>query len=116
MSEKTIKTIDITPSWRAAVRIYLAVLEDGNEEGKRAAREDLTDLGAKMDEFNAVKWGVVLDAAERRAEQWRYAVDNDSPEGCINEIWSAGHDERVEWAEGLEAAVESARKFFDYKS
>lgn len=63
MNEKT-TTIDITPSWRAAVRIYLAVLEDGNEEGKRCAREDLTDLGAKMDEFNKVKWGEIIAAAK----------------------------------------------------
>ena len=61
MSEK--EYIDITPSWRAAVRIYMAVLEDGNEAGKVAAREDLTELGERMDAFNAVDWGIILTAA-----------------------------------------------------
>lgn len=57
-------TIDITPSWRAAVRIYMAVLENGSEEGKVAAREDLTELGALMDRFNKVDWGNILAAAK----------------------------------------------------
>lgn len=65
MSElKTVKTIDITPTWVAAVRIYMAVLEDGTEEGKIAAREDLTALGERMDAFNGVDWGNILAAAK----------------------------------------------------
>ncbi len=62
MSEKT--TIDLTPTWVAAIRIYMAVLEDGTEEGKIAAREDLTELAAKMDRFNEVDWEAILAAAK----------------------------------------------------
>ncbi len=113
MNEKAIKTIDITPTWVAAVRIYMAVLEDGTEEGKIAAREDLTELGERMDRLNAVDWSTVLNAAETCGEQWRHCVDNESPEGCIEELWSAGHDERVESAEIIEGAVKTAREFFE---
>ena len=115
MSERKM-TIDLTPTWGAAVRIYMAVLEDGTEEGKIAAREDLTAMADRMDRFNKVDWETVLDAAERRAYQWRYAVNNESPENCIPELWDAGQCERVEWAEKTEAAVADAWKLFEKKT
>jgi hypothetical protein len=43
------RTIDITPTWEAAVRIYMMVLEDGTEEGKVMAREDLLRLARNYD-------------------------------------------------------------------
>jgi hypothetical protein len=45
------KTIDMTPSWVSAVRIYIAVLENKNAsyEGKQAAREDLLSLASYVD-------------------------------------------------------------------
>ena len=58
------KTIDLTPTWVAAVRIYMAVLQDGGEEGKRVAREDLLELAERMDAFNDVDWGAILAAAK----------------------------------------------------
>lgn len=47
------KTIDITPSWETAVRIYLLVLEDGTEEGKVTAREELLRLARQYDDLTA---------------------------------------------------------------
>jgi hypothetical protein len=43
------RTIDITPSWEAAVNVYLLVLEDGTEEGKAMAREELLRLARQYD-------------------------------------------------------------------
>jgi hypothetical protein len=47
------KHIDITPTWETAVRIYLLVLEDGTEEGKETAREELLRLARQYDELTA---------------------------------------------------------------
>tara|TARA_B100002019_G_scaffold44687_1_gene37529 strand:- start:1996 stop:2178 length:183 start_codon:yes stop_codon:yes gene_type:complete len=51
------KTIDMTPTWESAVKIYIAVLENNNAsaEGKRAAREDLIFLAKTVDQLNKVK-------------------------------------------------------------
>ena len=43
------RTIDCTPTWEAATRIYLTVLENGNAEGKKAAREELLRLAKAYD-------------------------------------------------------------------
>lgn len=45
--------IDITPSWETAVRIYMMVLEDGSEEGKVTAREELLRLARQYDALTA---------------------------------------------------------------
>ena len=49
------ETINIAPEWKAAMQIYILVLENGNETGKKAAREDLMDLAAKLDKQNATE-------------------------------------------------------------
>ena len=38
------KTIDCTPTWQAALQIYLAALEHGNAEGKKAALQGLKQM------------------------------------------------------------------------
>jgi hypothetical protein len=43
------RTIDMTPTWETAVRIYMMVLEDGTEEGKVTAREELLRLARNYD-------------------------------------------------------------------
>ena len=43
------RTIDLTPSWETAVRIYIMVLEEGTEEGKASAREELLRLARQYD-------------------------------------------------------------------
>jgi hypothetical protein len=51
------KTIDISPSWESAVRIYITVLENDNasDEGKQIAREDIIFLAKSIDQLNKVK-------------------------------------------------------------
>lgn len=48
------ETIDMTPTWESAVKIYIAVLENENAsfEGKRAAREELVRLAQIVDNQN----------------------------------------------------------------
>ena len=48
------ETIDITPSWEACVKIYIAVLENENASftGKREAREELLRLAKIVDSQN----------------------------------------------------------------
>tara|TARA_B100000035_G_C20574870_1_gene368465 strand:- start:86 stop:349 length:264 start_codon:yes stop_codon:yes gene_type:complete len=48
------ETIDITPSWEACVKIYIAVLENENASftGKREAREELLRLAKIVDNQN----------------------------------------------------------------
>lgn len=41
--------IDMTPTWEAATRIYIEVLERGTEEGKQAARAELIRLAQQYD-------------------------------------------------------------------
>jgi hypothetical protein len=43
------RTIDMTPTWETAVRIYMMVLEDGTDEGKVTAREELLRLARQYD-------------------------------------------------------------------
>ena len=47
------RTIDMTPTWETAVRIYLMVLEDGEEKGKEMAREELMRLARNYDQLTA---------------------------------------------------------------
>tara|TARA_A200000159_G_scaffold157040_1_gene172655 strand:+ start:1476 stop:1661 length:186 start_codon:yes stop_codon:yes gene_type:complete len=51
------KTIDISPSWESAVRIYLQVLENDNAsaEGKQIAREDIIFLAKTVDQLSKVQ-------------------------------------------------------------
>ena len=57
VNKKQIGTVDLTPTWRAAVRIYIDVLEnsEASYNGKRAAREDLMLLAKSMDKINDEK-------------------------------------------------------------
>ena len=51
------RTIDITPTWESAVKIYIAVLENKNAsaEGRQVAREDIIFLAKTVDQLNKVK-------------------------------------------------------------
>ena len=48
------KTIDITPTWEACVKIYIAVLENENASftGRREARAELVRLAKILDAQN----------------------------------------------------------------
>jgi len=45
-------SIDLTPTWETAARIYAAVLESGTGEGKTAALEGLLEMGRILDQLN----------------------------------------------------------------
>tara|TARA_B100000212_G_C26934347_1_gene347435 strand:+ start:42 stop:227 length:186 start_codon:yes stop_codon:yes gene_type:complete len=49
------KTIDITPTWETAVKMYIAVLENENAsaESKHNARAELTYLAKVVDRVQA---------------------------------------------------------------
>ena len=47
-------TIDCTPTWEGMLRYYFAVLEDGNNEGKKVAREEFKRMAQAADSFNEV--------------------------------------------------------------
>ena len=51
------ETIDITPTWETAVKIYIAVLENENAsaESKHNARAELTYLAKVVDRLQAEK-------------------------------------------------------------
>jgi hypothetical protein len=49
-------TIDMTPTWESAVKIFIAVLENENAsfEGKRFAREELVRLAQAVDKQSTI--------------------------------------------------------------
>ena len=49
------ETIEMTPTWESAVRIYISVLENGNAsfEGKKIAREDIISLAKIVDQLKS---------------------------------------------------------------
>ena len=51
------KTIDMTPTWESAVKIYMAVLENKNAsaEGRKIAREEIVFLAKTVDQLSKVK-------------------------------------------------------------
>jgi hypothetical protein len=46
------KTIDMTPTWESAVKIYIA---NASAEGRQVAREELVFLAKTIDQLNKVK-------------------------------------------------------------
>ena len=66
-------SISIEVSWQAAVKIYLMVLEDGDEEGKTKAREDLLSMADKMDRLKQA-YHIVKD------------VDRDDLQDCQDKV------------------------------
>ncbi len=51
--KRQIGTIDMTPTWAGIMPALIAVLENGTETGKIAARAELMDLAASVDRSNA---------------------------------------------------------------
>lgn len=51
------ETIDMTPTWESAVKIYIAVLENKNAsaEGRKIAREEIVFLAKTIDQLNKVR-------------------------------------------------------------
>ncbi|QQV57834.1 hypothetical protein JK151_20620 (plasmid) [Ralstonia syzygii subsp. celebesensis] len=40
------------PTWASLLHVYIAVLEDGNAEGRRIAQEELARMAAAADQWN----------------------------------------------------------------
>jgi hypothetical protein len=57
--------IDVTPTWAAVLPILIAAIENGNEKGRKAAREELLRMAQAADKFNA---------ARDEANRWRAEV------------------------------------------
>ncbi len=49
---KAIKTINLTPTWSGIMPGIIQVLENGSEEGRKIAREELMSLAKQVDELN----------------------------------------------------------------
>lgn len=49
----TIRYIDMTPTWRQAAQIIAAVLENGTDKGREAARAELFRMADLLDAMNA---------------------------------------------------------------
>lgn len=46
------RTIDITPTWRGLLPVFLALIESGTAEGRKTAREELQRMAEAADKFN----------------------------------------------------------------
>lgn len=57
----TAETIDMTPSFAQAVEMCLVVLENGTEEGKATARNELMRYGRELDRLKASGAGLAFD-------------------------------------------------------
>lgn len=45
------KTIDCTPSWSGILNWYITVLQDGNAEGKKIAKKELSRMAQSADNW-----------------------------------------------------------------
>lgn len=48
---KTVGTINLTPTWEAMTRLYIALLEDGDAEGRETARNELFRMARIADTY-----------------------------------------------------------------
>lgn len=46
------ETIDLTPTWAAVLPVLLAAIENGTDEGRRMAREELARMAQAADKYN----------------------------------------------------------------
>jgi hypothetical protein len=53
--EAPVRTVDMTPTWAAAARIYIMALENGTGEGKQMAREEIERMGILLDSLIAAR-------------------------------------------------------------
>lgn len=64
MNDKTeTQTIDLTPTWRESAGMLLAVLRDGNAEGKKFAHSEVLRMGDIIDSLNAERKKTVASVA-----------------------------------------------------
>jgi len=44
-------TVDMTPAWSTAMDIIIMIFENGDDEGKALAKQELRDIGKMLDEI-----------------------------------------------------------------
>ena len=49
------KSINITPTWKEAMKIYIMLLQNGNAEGKKGAIEELMKIADHLDQTQPAK-------------------------------------------------------------
>ncbi len=52
MTTNVIKTIKLTPTWQGIMPGIIEVLENGTEEGRKIARDELMRVAAELDKLN----------------------------------------------------------------
>ena len=52
MNTANVTKLNITPTWAAAMPLLILLLENGTDEGKQAAREELMRLARDVDKAN----------------------------------------------------------------
>jgi hypothetical protein len=89
------ETIDITPRWADLLPLFVAVLQDGNEEGRAAVSSELRRMAAAADRWNETADPMLaliddLDqlieddepkSANRVLRQMRGLIRNEKPDG-----------------------------------
>lgn len=50
---KAVGTINLQPTWEAMTRLFIALLEDGNAEGRETARDELLRMARIADRYVA---------------------------------------------------------------
>lgn len=60
-------TVNLVPSWVVAMDILLTVLEDGTEDGKEMARDELREMAVKIDNLNEIR---TRGAGSKRPSHW----------------------------------------------
>jgi hypothetical protein len=53
MSNQTLKTIDVTPTWSAMLPVLITLLQGKNAEGREAATKELKKMAKALDNYNA---------------------------------------------------------------
>lgn len=61
---------DCTPTWEAATRIYIEVLEHGKEEGKKPARTEMIRLAKAYDSLQA-KYNELVEEVNKDCTSWQ---------------------------------------------
>lgn len=56
-----VTTIDCTPTWEGILRYYIAILQDGNAEGQKAAKHELQRMAKAADQFNELNKEIAKD-------------------------------------------------------
>tara|TARA_R100001015_G_C4633966_1_gene199651 strand:- start:2906 stop:3127 length:222 start_codon:yes stop_codon:yes gene_type:complete len=72
MNKETIEieTVDLTPTWEYAARIYTMAMINGTDEGKREATEELVKMGKLVDDLQKkLKEWELFEKSEARANE-----------------------------------------------